>query len=669
MKNTDKYNWQFCTVGGVTRVNITSGKDIVHLGELDQKLWTALSCPVTGLEFDAATLAYLDTNNDGRIHVNEVVDAAKWLTAIVKDPETLTKGADGIATDAINPETEEGKAILEGIANAFKAAGIEARETIGPDDTAAALEVFAKAAAEAKAADEKVLPYGADTEEVLGLVAKIKAKMDDWFLRNRLAAFDTESTAALDVSAERIATISANELPGCIDEIATYPLARITGSPELSLSAAINPAWAADFARFKAIAIDKDLPGATVFTEADWNAIQGKLTDYTAWKEEVKKKADDFLAEQKAEAETVKNVDKFLRLNRDFFKFLKNFVTFTDFYSRKEDDPAIFQAGKLYIDQRCCDLCIKVSDMGRHGDMAVRSGMFLLYCNCVSKVKGAAMTIAALVSVGDVRSLHEGQNGIFYDRDGHDWDATVTKIVENPISVREAFWSPYRKFAKWCSDKLGKSAADKEAKATGDLTAKADGISIPAGGAAADGKKQAFDIAKFAGIFAAIGMALGFILDALVGLLDSLIKMPWWGFFVLIAAIILLISGPSMFIAWSKLRRRNLAPVLNANGWAINSRILVNTAFGATLTNVAKYPKVKGEDPFKKKTPAWKKAVRWFLLLAAIAFAVLFFTDNLKCIGLPFHKEQPAEEIVEAVEAAETPSEAPAEEVPAEPAI
>ena len=46
------YDWKYSVVGGVTRVNIETGEDIAHLGELDQKLWTVLSCPVKGLEFD-----------------------------------------------------------------------------------------------------------------------------------------------------------------------------------------------------------------------------------------------------------------------------------------------------------------------------------------------------------------------------------------------------------------------------------------------------------------------------------------------------------------------------------------------------------------------------------------------------------------------------------------
>ena len=68
-----KYEWKYCSLGGAIRVNVASGEDIAHLGELDQKLWTVLSCPVESLEFDRRTLDYIDTDKDGKIKVPEVV--------------------------------------------------------------------------------------------------------------------------------------------------------------------------------------------------------------------------------------------------------------------------------------------------------------------------------------------------------------------------------------------------------------------------------------------------------------------------------------------------------------------------------------------------------------------------------------------------------------------
>ena len=56
------------------------------------------------------------------------------------------------------------------------------------------------------------------------------------------------------------------------------------------------------------------------------------------------------------EVSAIAAVDKLVRYHRDLYKLCNNFVSFRDFYGRK--DKAIFQAGTLYLDQRSCDLCL-----------------------------------------------------------------------------------------------------------------------------------------------------------------------------------------------------------------------------------------------------------------------------------------------------------------------
>ena len=77
-------------------------------------------------------------------------------------------------------------------------------------------------------------------------------------------------------------------------------------------------------------------------------------------------------------------------------------------------------------------------------------------------------------------------------------------------------------------------------------------------------------------------------------------------------------------MAWLKLRKRNLAPVLDANGWAINARATINIAFGSTLTHVASLPrnaKLNIIDPFStKKKPVWT-----FILAGVVVLAVTFY--------------------------------------------
>ena len=319
---------------------------------------------------------------------------------------------------------------------------------------------------------------------------------------------------------------------------------------------------------------------------------------------------------------------KLLLLHRDFYRLLRNFITFEDFYDNDAETVASFQAGTLIIDQRACHLCIRVNDLPKHDVQAPLSGIYLLYCNCESKKLGKKMQIVAAMTQGEIKNLSVGKNAIFYDNEGNDYDATVFKIIDNPISIRQAFWTPYRKLANWIEEKINKSAAEKDAKVMSDVTAnveaKADGKEAP---------KPAFDIAKFAGIFAAIGMALGMIGAALVSVAEGMKGFAWWQYVVLFVVILLVISGPSMIMAYMKLRRRNLAPVLNANGWAVNADAIISVVFGRTLTEqvafpIVKLPKVKtGMSTWKK----WLLAIGIILVIIGIVLCAWYL--GCICIG------------------------------------
>ena len=734
------YDWKYVSLGGVTRVQITSGEDIAHLGELDQKKWTVLSCPVKGLEFDGKTLSMIDTDADGKIRVGEMVAAAEWLTSVLKDKDAILKGEDTIPLAQINTECEAGKKLYDSARQILANLGLE-KDSISVADTSDSVAIFAKtklngdgivtpastddedlkktietiagtmgsktdrsgeqgvdeeivekfyaaladyaAWLDAAEADlDAVQPYGADTSAALDAVNAVKDKVADYFMRCKLINFDEAVSEALDVSVEKVSAISGTDLVANEAEIATYPLARPEKEAVLPLKA-LNPAWQAAFETLKTLVLDKDLPGKDSITESEWKAVLAKFTPYTSWMDAKKgseveplggecirallaadKKAPllELIAADKAleeEAAGIDAVDKLTHLNRDFYRLLRNYVNFSEYYSRDGEPTAIFEAGKLYIDERCCNFCVRVEDMGQHGDMAGLSNMFLIYCACTQKATGKTMNVVAAMTAGDTDDLRPGKNALFYDRDGLDWDAVVTKVVDNPISIRKAFWSPYRKLAKFVSDKIDKNAADKDTAAVAKLQTNAD-AGVPAAPA---GGKQPFDIAKFAGIFAAIGMAVGALGVALAALFRGIFALKWWQLLLVIVAIMLIISAPACFIAWRKLRRRNLGPVLNANGWAVNSKVLINILFGKTLTSVAKYPVVKGDDPFVKKIPVWRKILRWLIALLVAAFCCLYFTNNLKCIGLPFEKKAKVEQV--AGEAPETAAEA-APEAPAE---
>ncbi len=721
-KNT--YPWAFASVGGSVRVKIRNGEDIRHLGELDRKMWTVLSCPVNNLEFDEKCLKFIDVDNDGKIRVDEVIATANWLTGILKNPDILLEEKDALQLEDFNEENPVGARLqasarqilnnlglkkdaisledtadnvkifagtqfngdgiitpasaadeptaklietIAGIASAMDRSGV-------PGITAEQIEAFYAACADfaewQKACTKEVLPFGDKTAEALSAVKALEEKMADYFMRCKLISFDAATAPAVDVSVEKIAAIEGN-LASASDEIALQPLAKPVVDGVLSLDS-VNPAWkGAVDAMVELVGWKKDR-----ITEGEWADVLAQFAPYTAWldgkkgaevealgieavnailKEDKKAALLELIEKDKAEeanALSIEEVDKVLHLQKNFYRFLYNYVVLADFYDPKQ--KAMFQAGRLYIDQRSTDLCVKVD--GPSPEISSLSGMYILYCACTSEKLGKSFNIAAVLTDGDVDGLREGKNAVFYDRDGNDYTAKVIAIVDNPISVRQAFWSPYKKVARMISDKIDKSAAEKNEKSLTDLTAKADTATSTKlegdGKEAAKAATSSFDIAKFAGIFAAIGMAIGFIGQFLVAVVQGAATLKFWQLLLVIVGILLLISGPSMFIAWRKLRKRDLGPVLNANGWAINAKSLVNVKFGKTLTSLANFPRLTAVDPAARKKAFWK----WFcgiVVCLAVAGGVFW---GIRSGKLCKKQEAPAEQVEEVVEAAAEPA-------------
>ena len=621
---------------------LLEGKDSINVEEIDVengdglKLYKAAKQILTNLGKEDTCISLADTADVSRIFAN-----------------TCFNG-DGVITPGSSSQAEEINAITAAIA---KTGGTMDRSgQMGV--TVAQIEQFY---ADLKAysdwcAAEVPAPFGDKTDAVIAAYQALDTKMKDFFMRNKLASFSPDSTLALDVQTSRIEAISAENLSAMNAEIAAYPIARITGKAELDLTAPINPAWAAQFKVLQGTAIAAD---KKTLTEADWAAIGAQFAAYTTWKggkagasvedltidtvnaflkQDKKQALLDLVAKDaayKEEADNIEMVDKFLHILRDFYRLLKNFITFHDFYNKDKKVGAIFQSGTLYIDQRACRFCMKVSDMGAHNASAATSGMFLVYCDCTTKNGAAKQQIVAAVTVGEIGSLIVGKNAVYYDNAGVEWDAKITKIVDNPISISQAFWSPYRRMATVVENLINKSAADKDAKLMADATAKINAAptSLPAtpaptaeGEAAKPAATPPFDIAKFAGIFAAIGMAVGMIGSALAALAKGVFALEWWQLLLSFLGILLIISGPAMVMAWMKLRRRNIAPLLNANGWAVNADSKISIPFGETLTDIAKYPKLHLKDPYAKTgMPIWAKLLITLVILAGVAAAVWYF--------------------------------------------
>lgn len=709
---TADYRWTFYRSGGVDQVALQSGEDIAHLSELDPKLWLALSMPTRGVEIDPRTLDLLDTDKDGHIRHPEVLAAIAWTAEVYRDVGKLLDGGDTIALETLKDgpvlaaakrllvnlgKPEAGKVSLADATSAeemFAGTRFNGDGVIAPECAPESSELRAVIAdimkthgtltdrtgvlgidkprvdaffLEARAliawldqstGDAAILPLGEATMAAADAVRAIRAKVDDYFTRCRLAAFDTRAAAALNPSDTQLTALATRELSAATADVASLPLARIEAGAPLPLIATINPAWEAQLATLVSAAITPLLGGARAsLSEADWRAVTDKLSAHETWRaakpantveslgfERLRaiiapdaghEAAIHSLIEQdlalKPELDRIVDVEKLCRFQRDLIKLLHNYVNFSDFYARK---GAVFQAGTLYLDGRGCNLVVEVSDAAKHGTMAPMAGAYLAYCDCVRAGDTAdtktKKTIAAAFTAGEVDNLMVGRNGVFVDRQGRDWEATITKIIDNPISIRQAFWAPYKKLVRMIEERVAKRASAADAEVTGKLDEHAGTISGIGAAPPADAKaaKPPAPGKVDVGTVAALGVAIGGIGAFATAILAAIFGLGWWmplGIF----GIMLAISTPSMVLAFIKLRRRNLGPLLDANGWAINSLTRINLPFGTALTEIAALPpgaRRASRDPYADRQPPWRL---YAVLAAIISIALAWYLGKL----------------------------------------
>lgn len=691
------HQWRFFRAGGFDQVSLDTGADLAHLSELDQKLWVALSCPTKGVEFDRRTLSLIDSDGDEHVRAPELLAALDWAMARLRSPDVLIRGGD-LALADIAVSAPAGERLLGAAQRILASLGKAGGSHISAADCADIGAIFAGmpcngdgvitakgldgASAEAfkvmteclgtvqdrsgepginRATIERFFADGAalrawredPRSAVDGLVDGVDAaadalkhvqdKVNDFFRRCQLAAFDPRAGGLLNGSEDDLRRIGARLLSAPVDEeLATLPLAYVRSGANLPLCEQVNPAWSSAIEALRDKVVTPLIGACAELSEAAWRDVQARMAAHAAWLAErpdspvaalapdvlnplldsdaqtvlLARLTDDEAAAE--EASLIDDVERLVRYVRDLAVLCNNFVAFRDFYTRR--GKATFQAGTLYMDGRSCDLSVKVLDAGKHAALAGLSGAYLAYCDCVRK--GEKMTIAAAFTAGDSDQLMVGRNGVFYDRDGKDWDATIVKIMDQPISIRQAFWTPYKKAASLISQQIEKFTAAK-AQASSDFTSQAvtkagDKVGSAAPAPAAT-PATPVDAAKFAGIFAAIGLAIGAIGTALAALVTGFLGLAAWQMPLALLGLMLLISGPSMLMAFFKLRKRNLGPILDANGWAVNTRARINIPFGTVLTQRAELPAGAQRsvvDPFADQRTPWK---RYVLLAAVIA--------------------------------------------------
>ena len=472
-------------------ITLKSGSDIESLLASDLKRWAVLSMPVTGVRFDKRTLELLDTDHDGRVRADEILDAIRFLkdrnvdlqSLFTKDPEVEGKLADVVAKtndlDKLPPSAEDLALLAEW---------------------------------EKKGREPAVLVAGADTPAAVAALDAVEKTVGDYFL-------------------------GADDLPLVSDE------------PErmLPLRERVNPKFADAIFAFGEKCVKPVLGDVAQISRRDFARVVAAFAPYRAW---VASKPV-MNAGKKAEFEVV---ERELRYRLHLLELLENFASMRRLYA--DGEQAIFQTGVLRIDSREMKLCFHVDSEAAHSDLSGRSKCCVIYLKLTRPADKAERLICAVVTAGGIASLYAGRNGLFLDRDGQQWEAVITKVVENQVSLVEAFWAPWRKIGQGIAKALGKFLGDRQNAAVTNVQKGTESAQV--GGAA------------MASSVAAVGIGISMVGAATASIMAAIRGMDAVQLVLAVLAVILVVSLPSVIITWFKLRQRDIGAVLNAGGWAVN---------------------------------------------------------------------------------------------------
>lgn len=668
--------WTFQRVGGLDQVVIKSTDDIINLPNLDPKLWVALSCPTTGLDFDERTLALLDVDQDGRIRIPDILDAINWIKDKILSFDNILQACEILPLSQINTSTEQGQKLLVTAHSILANLNQSQRDYLTQDDVQQSIKInanklyngdlifpvsaqlssemqtFIQSAINIIGAEKDMsgqnginlsiattfvdnlktwyqwqtdisntqTPFGENSSEIWKLVQILKPKIDDYFLRVELAQYAPQAQTALNVDEKYIVPTENGLLSD--EALAQLPLSKIDTENTLDLVNGLNPLWKSKITTFKTL-VGSALANPNQLTQPEWQNIQNSLDAYTTLIsskpaltqlkvsveptgsiEDLSGKLiasivnSDLLTEFQhmveqdnktpISASDVLILEKLVLFQKHLYRLLVNFASFADFFSL--ENSAAFQLGKLYIDGRCATLCVSVDNIAQHSVLANYSELCLLYCECTRQ--GQKQLIVAAITAGQGDLLIEGRNGVFIDNEGNDWDANVVKMITKPISIQQAIWAPYQRIGRLITEQINKWATNKDADIEKSSTQ------------VLQNPENKFDIGKSVGIFAAIGLAIGAIGTALATIFQAIFSLTWWQFPLVFIGLFLIISGPSVILAWLKLRRRTLGPLLEASGWAINGQVKINLLLGGLLTSKAELPqnaKRNLRDPMRKR--------------------------------------------------------------------
>jgi hypothetical protein len=617
------------------RALVNNTQDLEAAVAMPDHFWAATSAPLTTMNADRVFLSFVDGDGNGRIMSQDVRVACAWALAALADRTGLENASLLLRLASLDRQTEEGRTLeaaarrilarlgmadgedlslsqVREIRAALEAMPVTQAGIVLPDavsdpqvqqfirdviaivggvphpsgqdgiDTSR-LDAFlgqARAYMEWKDAgkSEDVLPFGERTADLYGVVLALTGPIESYFAQCRL---EYQRRIVLGGAQQ---PLSGPSSPDDVEQaLAFLPIAAPRVDRRLLFEEPLNPAYEGSVAILRSEVIPVVLRGPTNSIVAeDWERIRLRFLRYREWleakpgdlldampDETVRRYLDEKFAHAVSDLrerssstslalEEVKMVEKLILYQGHLLRLVNNFVSFPHLYD--PGDRAIFETGTLVMDGRSFSLCLPVDDLARHSGIAARSRVFVLYLE-IQPAKDPAYKIAVPITNGVRGNLYVGKRGVFRDLGGSPRNAQVVQLIDNPISLREAIAAPFRRLGELITARIehmsvaGKKQLDAAIEQPQVAEAPAQ---------SATGRNNVLLGGSVA--VAALGSATAFITKTLSGL-------RWTTILAGVAGAVGAFLLPATILALVRLRRRELAPILEASGWALNARM------------------------------------------------------------------------------------------------
>jgi len=581
-----------------------AASDVLELGALSEE--GAKLREVAGL-----LLEPLKVEDKGRISLEQVRASEKALLEAGQYGEGIV--APAFLPEPLRPLAERLMACFPEVKNRAGQAGVDLAMLQRFREERSALLAHL-------AGKEAVLVWRERSVEFARRIQEVRPLLDTYFLQCRLVAAQPDAVVGLKVEAGRVQG-ALGDTQAFARVLSELPVAPPEPGGSLRWSRLHRgPAYEKLEAFRKDVAVPLTADMATLL-DAVWRELCAKADAILAWQARLEASPlygwGESLAELpearlealeaacradlalKDKLDAVDELERLILYQRWLLTFANNFISMPDLYQTKR--RALVEKGVLILGGRKYMLAVLVTNHAAHLALTNQGTTCTLYVQVVAKEGGEAYEVAVPVTGGRSAHLAVGKRGVFYDVEGREFDAVVTQVVRHPVSLWEAMVMPFGRIGHFVTSKIEGMAAAGEKS----LDAQMEKGLVPVVAPAAPGAPAPvapapgtpavaaapLQTAGPAGFIAAVGITFAALGSSLAFILTQVKSLT---LFDVITAAIIIVTGvmvPSGLLGWLKLRKRNLALLLEGAGWALNDRLILTRGLASLITRRPKLPK------------------------------------------------------------------------------